>query len=162
MSPSPKNGPAGTWAVSDETLSPKQWAWLRQQIIKRPKWVAERVGIEKIGYLRDVEDYVPPPPLPTLARIWEEHFNTSPEQKRKCRIAFEDFCDVTGVSSIDEIKPELVVAYRDAVYARKLSGKSQSNVFTRLRRYLTFFRDRAIAIDVINKALGYLALLSER
>src|SRR5688500_1140810 len=39
------------------------WAWLRQQIITRPKWVAERVGIEQIGYLQDLKE---PKPSPTL------------------------------------------------------------------------------------------------
>lgn len=156
----PSDGTKGVWAVSDETLSPKQWAWLRRQIIERPKWVAERVGIEKIGYLRDVQEPVPPPSLAALERTWDEHFTSSPEQKRKCRAAFDDFREVTGIKGIEEIEPEVVVAYRDAVYGRRLSGKSQSNLFTRIRRYLSFFRDRAIAIDAINRALGYLALLT--
>jgi len=34
--------------TNDETLSESQWGWLRLQIIHRPQWVAERVGIEQI------------------------------------------------------------------------------------------------------------------
>ena len=47
------NAPPGTkaWAISDHTLSKEQWQWLRQQIISQPKWVAQMVGIEQIGYL---------------------------------------------------------------------------------------------------------------
>ena len=148
------------WAVTDDHLSPKQWAWLRQQIIKRPKWVAERVGVEKIGYLRDVQEPERVPTLDELGQIWEQHFNSSAEQRRKCPIAFNNFRDVTGIKGIEDIKPDVVVAYRDKVYARKLTGKGQSNLFTRIRRYLSFFRDRAIAIDTINRALSYLALLT--
>ena len=153
-------GPGGTWAVRDDQLSPAQWAWLRRQIIDRPKWVAERVGIEKMAYLRDVEEPEPVPSFEELGQTWQRHFNSSPEQKRKCPIAFDDFRAVTQIASIEDIKPNVVVTYRDAVYARNLTGKSQSNLFTRIRRYLSFFRDRAIAIDTINKALGYLALLT--
>lgn len=153
-------GPDGSWAVRDDHLSPAQWAWLRQQIIDRPKWVAERVGIEKMAYLRDVEEPEIVPSFDELQQTWERHFKSSAEQKRKCPIAFTDFRAVTQIATVEDIKPDVVVAYRDAVYGRNLTGKSQSNLFTRIRRYLSFFRDRAIAIDTINKALGYLALLS--
>jgi integrase len=162
LSATVERGPEGskTWAVVDDNLSPAQWAWLRRQIIKRPKWVAERVGIEKIGYLRDVQEPELVPKLEALKRIWDEHFKSSVEQRRKCPVAFEDFRRVAGIKSIEEIKPDLVVKYRDAVYARNLTGKGQSNLFTRVRRYLSFFRDRAIAIDTIKRALGYLTLLT--
>lgn len=155
----PAHSQIKAYAVFDETLSPKQWAWLRCQIIDRPKWVAERVGIEKIAYLRDVKEPVPPPTLAELARVWQIHFRSSPEQKHKCPLAFRDFCAVTRIKSIDEINAELVVQYRDAVYARKLTGKTQSKIFTRIRRYLAFFRSRAIAMDDVSKALAHLTLL---
>lgn len=148
------------WAVMDDHLSQPQWAWLRQQIIKRPKWVAERVGIEKIGYLRDIEEPEPLPTFDTLTRVWDANFNSSAEQRRKCPAAFADFRAVSGIKALDEIKPAVVVKYRDEVYKRNLTGKGQSNLFTRVRRYLSFFRDRAIAVDTINRAIGYLRLLT--
>jgi hypothetical protein len=42
------------------------WPWLRRQIIERPKWVAEQVGIEQIGYLTDLAK---PTPSPTLEEV---------------------------------------------------------------------------------------------
>lgn len=155
---SPEGGKV--WAVSDDTLSPKQWAYVRKMIIDRPKWAAERIGIEKIAYLREVKEPVPLPTFPMLKRLWEEHFNRSPEQKRKCAQAFEDFINTTGIKQLDDITPETVVAFRDAVYKRKITGKTQLNLFTRVRRYLSFFPERAIAIDEINRLLGYLKLLT--
>jgi hypothetical protein len=113
-----------------------------------------------MAYLRDVEEPEPVPNFDELEQAWKRHFKSSLEQKRKCPIAFADFRAVTQIATVEDIKPHVVVAYRDAVYARNLTGKSQSNLFTRIRRYLSFFRDRAIAIDTINRALGYLALLS--
>jgi integrase len=135
------------------------WAYVREQLIMRPKWVAERVGIEQLAYLTDLKPSEVVPTFPMLTKIWEEHFQSSPEQRQKCPVAFADFVKVSGVTSIDQITPAAAVAYRDHVYSRGSSPKTQSNVFTRVRRYLTFFRDRAIAIDTINRALGYLALL---
>ncbi len=57
----------GKYAVSDETLTDTQWAWLRRQIIERPRWVAERVGIEQVGYLTNLR---PDTPSPLLTETW--------------------------------------------------------------------------------------------
>lgn len=146
--------------VTRAVFGDEVWSYFRDMMLTRPDFVAEKTGIKKLAYY---DEWKPPAPVPEfdeLARIWEQHFDSSPEQKRKCPVAFNDFYKVAEVKCIRDIKPEAVVAYRDAVYARKLTGKSQSNLFTRIRRYLAFFRDRAIAIDEMNKALGYLALLT--
>jgi integrase len=150
----------GMHVVTDETLTSNQWAWLRRQIIERPKWVAERLAIEEIAYLRDIKEPTPLPSFATLRAVWDQHFDSSPEQKRKCPRAFKDFCKVTGIARLEEITPETVVTYRDAVYTRNLSGKSQSNLFTRMRRYLSFFCTRAIAIDELSRIISYLRLLT--
>lgn len=154
------NDPGEPVEVSRGYDEPGLWAYVREQLLLRPKWVAQQVGIEQLAYLSDLRPPEVIPSLTKLAQIWGEHFHSSPEQRRKCPVAFQDFCAVTGVTGIDEITPSAVVRFRDDVYSRGLSGKSQSNVFTRVRRYLTFFRDRAVAIDPINKALQYLALLT--
>lgn len=152
--------PGGGYAVKDHTLSKEQWTWLNKQLVQRPKWVAEQAGLTNLAYIHDRK---PPAPLPSfweLAGIWEKHFQSSAEQKRKCSAAFDNFRDTTGIKELSELTPDVVVKYRDDVYGRGLSGKSQSNLFTRIRRYFSFFRNRAIAIDDINRALGYLALLT--
>jgi integrase len=146
--------------VSRVVYGDEVWAFFREQILTRPDFVAEKTGVAKLAWF---DQWKPPTPVPELAeleQIWSDKFNSSPEQKRKCPTAFKDFCEVAGIAGIRDIKPETVVAYRDAVYARNLTGKSQSNLFTRVRRYLAFFRDRAIAIDEINQAMGYLGLLT--
>ena len=151
--------PSGGYAISDETLSPKHWAWLKKQIIKRPKWVAEQCGIEQIGYLSDLKKPEPIPTLESLNEIWKTHFKSSDEQKRKCAAAFKNFRKITKIASLTEITAERVVEYRDAVYARNLSGKTQSNLYTRIRRYISFFKERAVAIDEMNRVGRNLELL---
>jgi integrase len=63
--------------VTDSTLRPEQWQWLRAQLADRPKWVAEMVGVEQIGYLQDVQKPTPSPTLEavgkTLREITQEH-----------------------------------------------------------------------------------------
>jgi integrase len=135
------------------------WRYVADMIRQRPKWVAEQTGIEQIAYLSDLK---PPQPLPTFAEIetiWRNHFNKSEEQKRKVLAVWNDFTTTAKIGGIRDICPETVIAFRDAVAARNLSGKSQQNLFTRIRRLLSFARDRAVAVDALNKALEYLSLL---
>lgn len=58
--------PPGDWTMEIEAHEPLIWAWVRQQIMERPRYVAQQVGIEEIGWL----DQLPKPtPLPTLDEV---------------------------------------------------------------------------------------------
>jgi len=143
-------------------LKRNEKVWLKhvaEQIRIRPNWVAEQTGIEQIAYINDLK---PPQPLPTfddIKKVWNEHFKRSAEQKRRVIHAWNDFVKTARVSGLKDVTPEAVVAYRDAVYARNLTGKMQSNIFTRIRRLLTFARSRAIAVKAISEAVENLKLL---
>jgi integrase len=95
-----------------------------------------------------------------LEQVWKDRYRKSPEQKRKVLAAWNDFKAATGAKTLRDITPELVVAYRDTVYARNVSGKSQSNLFTRIRRLLSFAKSRAIAVKEIAESLTVLELLT--
>jgi len=145
--------------VGGLTAEQRFWRYVARQIQQRPKWVAEQTGVEELGYLRKIK---PPPPVPKLTElesIWRDNFTKSAEQRRKVLLAWKDFVATTKVAGIEDITPEIAIAYRDAVYGRKLSGKSQMNLFTRIRRLISFARDRAVAMELLNRALEYLALL---
>ena len=147
-------------AVSTRAVFPDAvWTWVRQQIIQNPKRVAELVGIEQIGYLRDLR---PPEPLPTFEQMeaaWREHCRASDEQRRKVLHDWRDFVAGTGIRTLTDVTPDVVIAYRDAVYARRVSGKSQQNLFTRIRRLVSFARSRAIAVQECGRVLQCLSLL---
>ncbi|HWE01334.1 MAG TPA: tyrosine-type recombinase/integrase [Tepidisphaeraceae bacterium] len=159
-----KPGPAGpdgkhAWAVTDDHLSPAQWAWLRQQIIHRPLWVAERVGIEKIGYLSEIKPLERIPSFHEIEEAWEQHYKKSREQKRRVMDAWRDFKKTTRVTGLRDITPEVCIAFCDNVHARKLAPKSESNMFTRLRRLFTFLKGREIAPDAMGKVVDALGRL---
>jgi integrase len=117
------------------------------------------VGVEQLGYLTELRRPKPLPSLAELEEVWRRHFNKSAEQKRKVLACWRDFKKVLGVTSVRDITPEAAVAFRDAVYARGMSGKSQQNVFTRVRRMVSFARDRAISVEELSRVLQVLALL---
>lgn len=130
--------------------------WLRT----RRQWLANTTGWEQLAYLTEVK---PPTPLPSFAaieKVWEDFYVKNAEQKRKVLHSWKDFKTTTKAEKLADITPELVISYRDNVYGRKLTGKSQSNLFTRIRRLFSFAKDRAIAVDELAKRLEYLALLT--
>lgn len=149
----------GTLVSTRAVFPDAVWNWFREQIIQNPKRVAELVGIEQIGYLQDLK---PPEPLPSfseLEQIWQEHCRASEEQRRKVLHDWRDFVATTKVTHLNDITPELVINYRDSVYARNLRGKSQQNLFTRIRRLVSFAKSRALALVECSRALQCLSLL---
>lgn len=149
--------PPQTFRAVDED---EFWSAVRREILSRPKYAAERTGIEQIAYLSDLRKPEPLPTFSDLTRTWEAHFNASAEQKTKCARAWRDFVDTAKLESLSDISPKSVIAFRDAVYARNWTGKSQSNLFNRIRRYLSFFQSRAIAVETMGRLLEHLKLLS--
>lgn len=134
------------------------WALVAEEIRTRPKWVSEQTGIEQIAYLTDLQAPEPLPSFAELEKVWEDYYPKK-EQKRRVLTAWKDFVSTAKVADLREITPQTAIAYRDAVWARKLSGKSQNNRFTRIRRFISFCKDRAIAMDALNKTLVVLSLL---
>jgi integrase len=142
------------------TAEERMWRWFGQQVLTIPKLVAKKTGVEEIAYLKKIAK---PENLPTFAeleKVWKDHFKKSPEQKRRVLHHWEDFKKATGVKAIDDITHAVSIQYRDAVYARKLSAKMQSNIFTRIRRLLTFAKSRAVAPKALGEAIDALALLT--
>jgi integrase len=135
------------------------WEYVAFEIRKRPIWVAEQTGIEWIGYGPTLKLPEPLPTLKHLETVWEEHCDASDEQRRKVLHDWRDFVKTTGIESLSDITPQLVISYRDAIYARKMSGSSQRNVFTRVRRLVSFAKSRALAMEACSKALDALSLL---
>jgi integrase len=135
-------------------------AWIRDQLVTRPQWLAQHVGIEQLGYLSDVKA---PEVLPTFAALeqaWKDHSSAGAEQRRKVLHAWSDFVATAKVQGLSDITPQAVIAFRDVVYARKLSGKSQANLYSRIRRLISFAKSRAMAVDACAKALVSLELLT--
>ncbi len=138
---------------------PAIWAWMREQIISQPKWCAERLGIEEIGWLTTLKKPEVLPSFKEIEAVWSEHFAKSAEQRRRVLHGWGDFKKTTAIKTLDEITPAVAIAYRDEVYKRGWSPKMQENVFTRVRRLFTFARQREIAPDALAKVIDALKRL---
>ncbi len=86
----PANG--GPIKVSRSFDTTEAWAWFREQILTRPKWVAERVGIEQIGYLTDVKRPTLSPKLTDLGELYAEKPDLSSNEASRSRLFWKEFC----------------------------------------------------------------------
>jgi integrase len=105
----------GAHVVTDVTLTPHQWSWLRRQIVDRPVWVAQMVGIEQIGYLSDIPKPTISPSLDEVGQLYIDKPKLTPNWKAKAKIFWREFTDCVQVETLREITQEKVVDYFDMV-----------------------------------------------
>lgn len=107
------------------------WRYVGSEINERPKWVAKQTGIEWLGYGPTLK---PPKPLPKfeeLEKVWSTHAKCSVLQRKKVLRAWQDFTETAEVDGLEDITPEVVVAYQDEVHSptsalRTLARRSSS------------------------------------
>lgn len=136
------------------------FAWLREQLINRPQWVAERVGIPQLASLANFPMPVPSPKLSDILRIFERTKEyTRAADKQKHVSAWEHMAAGTGAESLEDLTSDKLVAWRDQV-REQYAYKMQLNVFGRVRAVLAHVRDdQAKFIDQIGPVLARMAVL---
>ena len=149
----------GGWSVSDSTLNDEQWLWLREQITARPQWVAERVGIEQIAYLTELQKPQPSPTLEGVGQVYFDRNDISPKEISKARCYWQELRDITGAKTLRELTVEKVAEYGQKVAAMTLSPKSRYHRFNKVKTVLNNYRTTGKALDEIRKALDSFAVI---
>jgi integrase len=155
----PEDGPKGTWAVSDDHLSPAQWAWLRRQIVERPKWVAERVAIEQIGCLTDLKK---PTVSPSLTEVGDLYFNkakVTDHWRTKCRTFWGEFRDAVGVPALRDLTQEAVADYKAEILEASESPTYAKHRFGAIKTVIAFSKQWGKWAEDRTRALGYCSIL---
>ncbi len=89
------------------------WAHLRDEIVRRPEYVAQMTGIEQIGYLSDIPKPVPSPTLDEVGKLFFEKKVLSPNWKGKCEAYWEELVEFVEVSKLRDLTQEKLVDYSD-------------------------------------------------
>jgi len=132
------------------------FAWIGEQIRTKPQWMAEQTGVERLAYLPLAKPQQPLPKPAELRSLFETHYKKSVEQKKKVLKAWDYFVEEIELKTLDEIDPELVVAFRDTLH-EAYGPKTQSHVIGGIRRVFTLAKGRAVAVDAITRIQGYIA-----
>jgi integrase len=150
------NGPS---IVTDPSLRPEQWVWLRTQLADRPKWVAEMLGVEQIGYLQDIPKPTPSPTLEEVGKLYLDNPKISPNWKSKATLFWQEFKDAVGVKTLREIMQEHVVTYSDVVTGAAVSPTYIRQRFGTIRTILNFPPKRAKWALDCKRALAFCSVL---
>ncbi|MGC4031459.1 MAG: site-specific integrase [Tepidisphaeraceae bacterium] len=146
--------------VSRSFESDELWAWLRQQILTRPKYVAERVGIEQIGYLTDLKPQEPSLKLTAAIDVYEKFARVSRNEVSRISRLWEEFVRIVGVETIRDITHQHVEKYEAAIVKQGLAPKTTRHRFSGVRTVLAFAMKRGKSVKDCRAALDAMKMLT--
>lgn len=135
------------------------WLWVRNEILTRPKFVAQMTGIEQIGYLAEL---VKPQPSPTLREVGELYFSKakiSDHWRVKSRLFWGEFCDSVDVTKLRELTQELVADYKADVLDAPPSPTYVKHRFGQIKTIINYSKQWGKWAEDRTRALGYCAML---
>jgi hypothetical protein len=120
-----KNPNSSLMFFTSSTPSASFWPWLRKLIIRQPKLVALKTGIEQIAWLSDLAE---PAPSPRLKEVGEEYYrrktDLSEKESNKVEATWKDFTRATGAATLRELTPGRVAKWGAKVRAEKPAPKT--------------------------------------
>ena len=172
-----KHQESGEYRISTKTLQAmgwvtesELWAWFREQVISRPEYVADQVGIPELARLADLPKQVPSPTLKSIGQLYQDKAEVQRKQRRQVQLFWNDFAKWMAshkVTTLRGISPALVAEYADATKARTKgtvvgqggSAKYLKNRFTTIRGVINFARKRGEHPTDVRHALDCCAVL---
>ena len=146
-------------SVSRSFESDELWAWLRQQVLTRPKWVAEKIGIEQVGYLTDLKPPTASVKLSALIDAYAGKPKLSTNEASRSRLFWAEFMRAVKVEVVRDIGHEQIVAYEKSVLAAGRQSKSVHHRFAKIKTIISYALKRGMDTDGCRKALDAAAML---
>lgn len=147
---------------SSITESPELWAWFRHQLLSRPAYVAQAVGIEQIAYLSKLAEPELSASLESLGTLYLNYKQLSRWELCHSKGIWSDFVKVAarlGVTSVDGVNHALAKAYESHIAAKKFLPATLRHYYQKIRSVLRFAIKRGVSIVDCRKGLDALAKL---
>jgi integrase len=135
------------------------WAWVREQILARPHYVAQMTGIEQIGYLADLPKPTASPTLVDVGELYLGHARISANWRSKCRLFWQEFRDCAGVPKLRDLTQEHLVAYGDMVREAAPSPTYARQRFGAVKAIVNYPTKRGKWAEDCKRALALCAVL---
>jgi integrase len=135
------------------------WPWLRRLILDTPALVAERTGIEQIGYLAHLPRPRPSPTLAAVGTLYHEKAAVTPHERAKSKLFWQEFVEAVGVTTLRELTAERVAGYLDDVLSADNSRTYAKHRFGKVKTIISFARKRGLDAGDCRAALDACAVL---
>jgi len=111
------------------------WPWLREQLITRPQWVAEQVGIPELAALSRFDLPKPPISISKVVGGYRNHSSAKEKAKREALASFEALVKFAGAKTLDDLSDEKLLAFRKHVVeeSKLTSSGTIAAYFSRIR-----------------------------
>ncbi|HEV2292826.1 MAG TPA: tyrosine-type recombinase/integrase [Tepidisphaeraceae bacterium] len=147
------------FAVSDDTLTRAQWAWLNEQLITRRQWVAQQVGVEQIAWLTDLKRPAPAQTLKELGELYVAKQGLSGNEVSRSKLFWKEFCNAAGVNTVPELTHDHVIAYERVVQSGNYAAKTVLHRYRKVRTILAYAIKRGRGVEECRRALDMTAML---
>jgi len=135
------------------------WAWVRQEILTRPKYVAQMTGIEQIGYLHDLKPPKPSPTLEDVGKAYLDHAKISANWRAKSKIFWSEFTALVEVTTLRELTQEHVVDYADMVREAAKAPTYARQRFGAIKAIINYPTKRGKWAEDCKRVLAFCAVL---
>jgi integrase len=150
-----------TYSFNHDVEPDVLWPWLREQLIERPSWIAEKVGIPEIAGLAQLKLPRPSIRLTDLLRTYLANSTAKPKSQRRTELIFEDFLAFTGAKTLAELTTPTLLRFRDSIEgsASVKTGGSRKWMFGQIKNVIAFGKKEGLDPVEINEALSRCAVL---
>jgi integrase len=117
------------------------------------------VGIERIGWLTDMEEPIESPKLGEILKLYIAKPGLTVNEIGRSKLFWGEFTRAVGVQTAREIKHDQIAAYEKSVQGRGLSPKSILHRYRKIRTMLAYAIKRGKGASDCRKALDVTEML---
>jgi integrase len=154
----PSEGPK-TYTVTDHSLRPEQWVWLREQLLTRRTWVAQMVGVEQIGWLTDLKRPTPSPTLDEVGKLYLDNAKISDNWRAKCKAFWAEFTKAVEVPKLRDIEQEHIIDYADMMHEAAQTPTYVRQRFGAVKAIINYPTKRGKWAEDAKRVLTYCSVL---
>lgn len=114
-SPPDENGFTSGLIFKPEVPSESFWAWLRDQLITRPEYVAQMTGIPELANLRHLPLPKPAIKLEELVEVYMIHNPSKLYSRQRAVRTFRKLMRFTKAQTLDDLTQEKLTAWRNRI-----------------------------------------------
>ena len=148
-----EEGPNGEIIYLQRVDEVKLWAWVRQQLINQPEYVAKMTGIPEVAGLR----YLPLPKAPIklaeLFTVYESRNGGKDETKAATRRIWDLFIKHTEAVVLDDLTTAKLQAYVDTIEKSVTAPGTRKLYYSKIKTVIAFGLKCGLNAEQIRAAL---------
>jgi integrase len=136
------------------------WAYVREQILMRPLWVAEQTGIEQIGYLQSLKKPTRSPSLVEVGKLYHEKSGVTGKWARASGNFWDEFIESVEVKTLREVTQEKIAEYKAEVLEAGMSVTYIKHRFGQIKTIIAYSAKWGKWLEDRAMVLAYCSILT--